>query len=142
MEGKMPKSNPDKSLKSAAKPTEPKKPRYFLWFFGFWGIVLILVIIAIAAFKLDPIALLVWFAVVMLSFIFMMAQLLSNWEGTVQEIRTIAERKKSGDSWVTKNVTYAFVKQPNGSIKKVRSGGWKVGDRLKKEKWEMNVKVL
>lgn len=131
------------TLKTKTKTADKKKPDHFKWFFGFWGVVLVLVIIGIAAFKLSPIALLIWFIAMALSFIIMMAQLMQNWEGIVEEIKIISEKRRDGDDdWRTENVTYAFIRLTDGKLKKVRSGGWKKGDHLKKEKWEYGVKVL
>jgi hypothetical protein len=131
------------SVRSAAKSAEPKKGNHFKWFFGFWGIVLVIVIIAVSAFKLDSIAILIWFVVMTMSFIFMMIQLLQQWEGTVQEIKTIKETKSDGHGhYRHENVTYAFIKLTGGKMKKVRAGNWKTGDHLKKVRWEYSVRVL
>ena len=126
--------------KTSVKPVEKKKRMpYLLIFLAFWVIVFI---IASIISKGNSNVMFGIGLAAFISFIMMMYQLLQQWEGKVQEIKTFAERRKSGNKWITENVTYAFIKLTDGKIKKVRSGGWKVGGHLKKEKWEMNVKVL
>lgn len=132
-----------KAPAKAAGNKEQKKTNHLKIFFIFWGIVLVIGIIAVAAFKAPVLVIPIILMVAAFSFILMMAQLLQQWEGTVQEIKVIKETRSSGDDdYTTENVTYAFIKLTNGKIKKVRSGGWKVGDHLRKDKWEYNVKVL
>jgi hypothetical protein len=139
----MAKSTSKTSVKSASKPAEMKKTNYMKTFFIFWGVIFAIGLIAVAAFKAPAMVLIVIPVVAAFSFALMMGQMLQQWEGTVQEIKTEKETRSSGeDDWVTEEVTYAYVKLTNGKIKKVRSGGWKVGDHLKKEKGDMNVKVL
>jgi hypothetical protein len=138
-----PKSASKATVKSAAKPAEAKKTNYMTVFFIIWGVIFLIGAIAVVAFKAPVMVLVVIPVVAAFSFVLMLSQLLQQWEGTVQEIKTVKETRSSGeDDWVTEEVTYAFVKLTNGKLKKVRSGGWKVGDHLRKEKGEMDVKVL
>ena len=139
----MTKAQPKASVKLTANPAEKKKTNYLSVFFIFWVVIFVIGVIAVAAFKAPAMALIVIPVVAAFSFVLMMSQLIQQWEGTVQEIKTVKETRSQGeDNWVTEEVTYAFVKLTNGKIKKVRSGGWKIGDHLKKDKGEMDIKVL
>lgn len=80
-------------------------------------------------------------AVVSLFFLF--KSLNSQWSGTVTEIKTEKryEADEDGGGEVY-NVDYAYIRLNNGKTKKVRSQGWKVGDKLEKVRGEANIKVL
>ncbi len=132
--------------KSSPKPErakEQKKPYSMKLFFIFWGAILLCVAVGVLAFGLDPIAFVVWLLASGLSFAIVVTQLNQHWEGTIREIKTISEVRHSGDDSYTENVTYAFINLADGKTKKIRAArGWKAGDRLKKEKGEMDIKVL
>jgi len=144
---KMAKAKPRQTSNASARPAAAqvgkKNTNYMKVFFIFWGIIFAIGLITVALFKVPAMVLLVMLFVAAVSFVLMLSQLLQHWEGTVQELKTVKETRSSGDDdWVTEEVTYAFVKLTNGKLKKMRNGGWKVGDHLKKEKGEMDVRVL
>lgn len=78
-----------------------------------------------------------------LSWVLALRSLTDAWEGTIVEMRTIRERSGSDDDADWEDVLYAFVRQPNGKIKKQRAQhGWRVGDYLQKRKGETHIRKL
>ena len=124
------------------KSNQEGKPKQFPFvpiFFGFWVVVFIIAAIV------SHMNFFVLFIIVLaagISSVLLVIQLLQEWEGKVEEIKTIAETKKQGNKYVKENVTYAFVRLKGGKLKKVRSGGWKVGDKLRKVKGELTIRTL
>jgi hypothetical protein len=91
----------------------------------------------------EPVMLLgVAFAAV-ISWMFTLRTLTDAWEGAIVELRMIRERSGSDDDDDWENVLYAFIRQPNGKIKKQRADPkWNVGDLLQKRKGETHIRKL
>jgi hypothetical protein len=69
-------------------------------------------------------------AVISLFFLFKIIG--SSWTGEVIEIKTETKVSHDNDGVSTHEVDYAYIKLPNGKIKKTMDLGWKVGDKLEK----------
>jgi hypothetical protein len=110
--------------------------KYFLIWFVIWLIISI-VVAATGNSKILPGIALAAF----ISLVFMLKTLSEQWSGTVTDVKTVTEYAND-DSGGSMEVTYAFIKLANGKIKKTRSMGWKVGDKLEKRRGEATVRVL
>lgn len=72
----------------------------------------------------------------------MLKNYLSQWSGEISDIKTETVTNTDSDGNVdSKQVTYAYIKLDGGRRKKILlNPAWKIGDRLKKVKWESSVK--
>lgn len=80
-----------------------------------------------------------------ISFILVYFSLNSQWEGTIEKIKTeqIHNQTTEDGSYNVRDITYAHIRLINGKIKKVHHyADWKVGDKIKKEKGEFSPKKI
>jgi len=114
--------------------------------YGVLFVVIWVVIAAVVYFLLapdQPEVLLGVAAAAVLSGVLMLYSLARTWKGQVVEIKTVRETSRDSDGDIQhEDVTYAYIRQPNGSIRKERAmPSWKVGDWLEKRRGEAHVRV-
>lgn len=91
----------------------------------------------------EPVMLLGVALAAFISWILALRSLTDAWEGTIVELREVRERSGSDDDDDWEDVLYAFIRQPNGKIKKQRAQqDWRVGDYLQKRKGETHIRKL
>lgn len=114
---------------------------YGVMFVVIWVIIAAVVFFVFA--RDQPEVLLGVAAAAVLSGVLMLYSLAGTWQGQVVEIKTVRETHTDSDGDVRhEDVTYAYVRQPNGKIRKERAmPNWKVGDRLEKRRGEAFVRV-
>jgi hypothetical protein len=78
----------------------------------------------------------------LISLIFILINLSSSWQGEIVDVRVEEERSTDDEGYTqTRRVRYAYVRRPNGKIKKVQAHRkWQVGDRLEKRRGEAQVR--
>jgi hypothetical protein len=78
----------------------------------------------------------------LISLVLMLFSLADQWQGQIFEIKTERVHVRRGDDWDWENQTFAYIRQPNGRTRKIRSmPGWQIGDRLEKRRGETNIRV-
>jgi len=91
----------------------------------------------------EPVMLLGVALAAFISWLLALRSLTDAWEGTIVELREVRERSGSDDDDDWEDVLYAFIRQPNGKIKKQRAQqDWRVGDYLQKRKGETHIRKL
>jgi len=108
-----------------------KYVRMFLLMIVIWGIIGVVVVIATGQIEvIYGVAL-----AALLSFIITIKQMGGSWKGQIIEIRTVEE--DDGDDG-TEDVTYTFIRETSGKIRKEKGAmaGWQVGDWLEKRQGE------
>lgn len=93
----------------------------------------------------QPVMLLGVAAAAAFSWILTVKSLSEQWEGQIVDIRMERVRVRGDedepDTW--ENVRFAYVRQPNGKVKKIRAGkGWQVGDYLRKSRGDTMVRKV
>lgn len=111
-----------------------------LWLVG-WVIIAAVVYFIVA--KNEPTVLLGVAAAAVLSLVLMLSSLTGQWQGQIVELKVERVSVQRGeDDWGWENQTFAYIRQPNGRIRKMQAmGGWQVGDRLEKRQGEAYVRV-
>ncbi len=111
-----------------------------LWFVA-WVVIAAVVYFFVA--KNEPMVLLGVAGAALLSLVLMLFSLADQWQGQIVEIKTERVRVQRGDDhdrW--ENQTFAYVRQPNGRVRKMRAmGDWQVGNTLEKRRGETNIRV-
>ncbi|MFP3897162.1 MAG: hypothetical protein ACLFV5_10065 [Anaerolineales bacterium] len=78
-----------------------------------------------------------------LSLILMTVQLLRQWEGEIIDMRQEREHVNDEDEGYTRTVTYAYIRQPSGKVRKQRAArDWQIGDHLQKQRGESGIRKL
>ena len=91
----------------------------------------------------EPVMLLGVALAAFISWFLALRSLTDAWEGTIVELRVVRERSGSDEDDDWKDVLYAFIRQPNGKVKKQRAQqDWRVGDYLQKRKGETHIRKL
>jgi hypothetical protein len=106
-----------------------------------WVIIAVVVYIFVA--QKQPAVLLGVAAAAVLSLVLMLFSLASQWQGQIVEIKKERVRVQRGeDDWGWEDQTFAYVRQPNGRVRKMRAmGGWQVGNYLEKRRGEAHIRV-
>ena len=113
-----------------------KTGRSVLLWLAFWLVVALVVAVVVA--PREPLALAGVGGAALLSLILLLSSLGSQWEGQVAEIRQERERSGDDDGWET--VTYAYVRQPSGKMRRMRAmPGWQAGDYLQKRRGDVAI---
>ena len=79
----------------------------------------------------------------MLSLVLMLFSLADRWQGQIVELKTerVRVQRSDDDDW-WENQTFAYIRQPNGRVRKMRAmGDWQVGNYLEKRRGEANIRV-
>lgn len=84
-------------------------------------------------------------AAALFAWILTIRNLLAQWEGQIIDLRMERVRVRGDedepDTW--ENVLFAYIRQPNGKVKKIRAArGWKVGDYLRKSRGDTMVRKV
>lgn len=79
----------------------------------------------------------------LLSLVLMLGSLAGQWQGQIVELKVERVRVQRGeDDWDWEDQTMAYIRQPNGRIRKLRAmNDWQVGDRLDKRRGEAYIRV-
>jgi len=93
----------------------------------------------------QPVMLLGVAAAAAFSWILTVKSLSEQWEGQIVDIRMERVRVRGDedepDTW--EDVRFAYVRQPNGKVKKIRAArGWQVGDYLRKSRGDTMVRKV
>jgi hypothetical protein len=117
----------------------------FALFFVIWLVtwVVIAVVVYFIA-KEEPMVLLGVAAAALISLVLMLFSLAGHWKGQIVDLKTERVKVPSGDDdWDWEDQTFAYIRQPNGRIRKMRAmGGWQVGDWLEKRRGEGHIRVI
>lgn len=111
-----------------------------IWFVA-WVVIAVVVYFFVA--KNEPAVLLGVAAAAVLSLVLMLFSLADQWQGQIVELKKERVHVRRGeDNWGWEDQTFAYVRQPNGRVRKMRAmGGWQVGDHLEKRRGETNIRV-
>lgn len=78
-----------------------------------------------------------------ISLILTAVHLLRQWEGEIIDIRQEEERVDDENDSYTRTVTYAYIRQPSGKVRKQRAArDWHVGDHLQKRRGASGIRKL
>lgn len=106
----------------------------------FWA----LVVVAVATFVPDNKGLALGVGLAgLVSLTLTAVHLLRQWEGEIIDIRQEEERADDESGGYTRSVTYAYIRQPSGKVRKQQAGrDWRIGDYLQKRRGESRVRKL
>ena len=93
--------------------------------------------------KNQPAVLLGVAAAAVLSLVLMLFSLAGQWQGQIVEIKKERVHVQRGeDDWGWEDQTFAYVRQPNGRVRKMQAmGDWQVGNYLEKRRGEAHIRV-
>ncbi|MFO7918116.1 MAG: hypothetical protein R6V13_08560 [Anaerolineae bacterium] len=78
-----------------------------------------------------------------LSLILMTVQLLRQWEGEIIDMQQEQEHVDDEDGGYTRTVTYAYIRQPSGKVRKQRAArDWQIGNYLRKRRGESGIRKV
>ena len=111
--------------------------KYFFIWVAIWVVIAIIVSVLGYSNALGGVA-----VADIVSLFFMIKMLADNWSGTVTEVKTEDVYSTDEDGGSVDKVEYAYIKLSSGKTKKIQNMGYKVGDKLIKNRGEASVKVL
>lgn len=117
----------------------------FALFFVIWLVIWVIIAAMVYFFlaREEPMVLLGVAAAALLSLVLMLFSLAGHWKGQIVDLKTERVKVSSGDDdWDWEDQTFAYIRQPNGRIRRMRAeGGWQVGDWLEKRRGEGHIRV-
>jgi len=109
--------------------------RYLVYWLFVWLIISLILVIFGQASALPGVAL-----AALISLVVMFNILYQQWSGKVFQLKSETQSNTDEDGYTTtREVQYAHIKLDNGKTKKIVNQGWKVGDKLEKNRGQASI---